>query len=196
MRMKRNPHSKISGTYPNMTSKTIFDRIRGMKEIYRMWRMVRLLYKKGFFLEGEIPWVEKEMKDAEPDKRPFIKLAGALMHSGSPKVSKIKLYSFFVMSYFCEYFWGGQGVLLNQHPKHMDHIKFATSILNSCMESSNNFIKEDPNEFQVFITDKGKKFAGIDGLLVEWAKYLKPLGLASIVAGLWVIAEVVFHIKW
>ena len=69
------------------------------------------------------------------------------------------------------------------------------SIIEGCIEGDDNFIKKDTeNPSQIYLTGKGKKFSSIDGLLIAWAIYLKPLGLASIVGGIWALRELIPHI--
>lgn len=65
---------------------------------------------------------------------------------------------------------------------------FVNNIIEACID--NGFLAEDPQE-RIFltITEKGLKFRSLDGLFVEWAKFLKPLGVAGLVGGIWALVE-------
>lgn len=69
---------------------------------------------------------------------------------------------------------------------------FINDLINACV--TNGFIAEDKRDRdRFFITEKGMRFKSIDGLLIEWAKYLKPLGIAGIFGGLWALRELIPH---
>ncbi|MFA6414858.1 MAG: hypothetical protein WC217_01260 [Candidatus Paceibacterota bacterium] len=70
---------------------------------------------------------------------------------------------------------------------------FVNNLIEACIK--NGFLDEDSEE-RIFltITEKGLKFKGVDGLFVEWAKYLKPLGVAGLVGGIWALLELTPHL--
>jgi hypothetical protein len=151
-----------------------------MKEIYRIWRMTRFLYKKRFFLAEPGEHEESLIKSGMPES--IAKLIPAIGNTSEVRVHKAKAVSFFVNDYFSKYKKTGQGILLNQNPYYSEHFRVANSILNSCIKKK--FIYEDKVKKElVYISTAGRIFAGIDGLLIEEIKLTNPLfsvGLGAI----------------
>ena len=184
-----------------------------MKEIWRMWRMARLLLKNrsswaySFKLdkiasEGAYAAVKEEKKEKEDIKeykryteikdeiiKKFPKYMSHIIKKmrEEPRVKRETLLKFYVDTYYSER-WG----VSREH-----FMLDAQSVIQSCIDDENMFIEVDKNdENLIYFTRSGKAFASIDGLLKE--EITRGVGilwsvLISLLSG---ILSVLGFIKW
>lgn len=109
------------------------------------------------------------------------RIISAAMRDDEPEVERISLAGFYVLNHDSGH-KGFRTLNLKNGKRTGEQIEYAQSIISSCLSSEYGFFVKGKAaiESTVCITSKGKTFAGIDGLFVEGAKYLTPLGTLGV----------------
>lgn len=167
------------------------DTLGRMIEIYRMWRMVRLL-KNNQYLWGEDSEVTKSLIRNGDLSEPVAKFISTLVSPDEARVLRAQLLSEYVRASYRHL--RTKELSEVKDPRFHQKGNEARSILNGAVEAG--FIqldKRDPLTEKVYITPLGRKFSDIAGFVREEAIFLKPIGVASAVGIVVAILELTPH---
>lgn len=166
-------------------NKGFWGRIKRMEDIWRMWRMVRLLAKKRFkFALYSIKTkaaitsyeVNGKMVLGKDVGEPIFQaetLSGVVKHHREPRALRQNLcneYVFTFWPYLKEKTMGNGGI---GQEAYQERYLEAEAIINSCIVHEPQFLTTEGkgNEQEVYLTSEGKKFASWEG----WLKSFRPL---------------------
>ena len=191
------------------TKNRIFGRIRRMKEIFLMWRIVRLLKKHGSVWSVQMTRqkITKEMENsgkeaslkksvfAEKDPQFYDKVVMVELEERTLKSIDGRLRgkrSALIGAYMQEYYPKFSGIDKFASEERILKEGEISNLIDLCIDDEREFIKPDKNDAKiVYLTRNGTDFSDLLGLFKEYVRSISVIQWVII----WVLAVLLTHLK-